>query len=149
QVEKATSTIKEHLATSGYVRARVRPLGERLAYDRMKLIFSVDIGPQITISEFRFTGISNFANDELVNTMKTCLGSRWHVYDARHIDFCAQTDVRKLMHSRGYIEAKISPSSTRFISDKAEITFGVTEGLRYRWGEMKVVGSKLFNESEI
>jgi len=115
----------------------------------MKIFFSVNKGPLITVSAVHFIQTRNFTEDELVDALKNCLGDSWGTYDLTYMEYCAQKGVRSLMFSRGYFKAQISGPSKQISSNKAEISFDVQEGIRYRIGEIKVEGSKVFSEDEI
>lgn len=81
--------------------------------------------------------------------MKACLGDKWQVYDLRHVIYCAQKDVRGLMFSRGYWEAKIAEPQSQITGEEVELSLGVSEGIRYRLGEINVTGATAFTKKEI
>ena len=148
-VQKAISTIKESLVGVGFIKASVTALGQALPNDGMTLVLSINKGPLITVSAVRFTHTLNFTENELIEALKTCLGDSWGTYDLKYIEYCVQKEVRGLMFSRGYFNAQIGAPSKHIVSNRAEISFDVAEGIRYRIGEIKIVGAKVFSEKEI
>ncbi|MEP6788642.1 MAG: POTRA domain-containing protein [Acidobacteriota bacterium] len=149
RVDNTIKAINEYLSLHGYLKAKITALGEKTGQGRMKLIFAIEKGKRFTVSSVAFNNLVTFSNDELVPIMKDCMGDRWGLYDLRQIDYCAQKKVRNLMQSRGYFEAKISPAERRFHLGEIEIFLDVTEGLRYRLGEIKVKGAEAFSKQEI
>lgn len=148
-VSRALYLTKEFLADKGYLKANVAVIGESTGKDKMRLVFEIEKGPVIGVSDIRFTGLRNFEEEELRAEMQTCLGEKWGVYDMRHIDFCAQKYARSLLWSRGFFEARLSHPQRRYLTDSFELTIDVTEGIRYRIGEISVKGAKAFTEKEI
>lgn len=148
-VEKAIKVLKEILFQKGYFKANVVALGKKLRHNQMRLIFSIERGPISRMSGIRFSGITNFTSEELETIMRSCLKDSWGKYDLRHIDYCAQKEVRQYMYSIGYFQAKVSTPRRKFAEDTVEIIFDVNEGIRFRIGDIKVIGTKVFDEKEI
>ena len=51
--------------------------------------------------------------------------------------------------SRGFFKARLSKPQRRFLKDGFELTIDVTEGIRYRIGDITVKGVKAFTEKEV
>jgi outer membrane protein insertion porin family len=149
KVEMAIIALKKFLSNKQYFSAKVTALGQKVAPDRMRITFAIDRGPIVGISDVQFTGNINFTREELVEALKDCMGESWGRYDLRYLDYCRTTNLRSLMFSRGYLESKVSYPYHRFRNVGFEIRFDIDEGVRYRWGELKIDGSKLFSSKEI
>ena len=149
KTEKTIKLLKEWLAKKGYLKAEVVALGEELPKNRMKLIFSVKRNAPLRVLEIRFTGNVNFTNEELVEVMKQCLKESWTNFNREYYEYCANKDVRNLLFGSGYFQAKIKPLLPRVVADNFIITVEIEEGVRYRFGEIKVEGAKVFTEKGI
>lgn len=149
KTEQTIKLLKEWLANKGYLRAEVVALGEKLPKNRMNLIFTVKRDAPVRVLEIRFTDNVNFTNEELVEVMKQCLKESWISFDKRHYEYCANKDIRNFMFGKGYFQAKIEQISPQFINDNYVVTIKVKEGIRYRFGEIKIEGAKVFTEKEI
>ena len=148
-VEKTIKVLKELLFQKGYFKANVVALGQKLPHNQMRLIFSIERGPISRVSGIRFTGLRNFASEELEVLMRLCLKDIWGTYNIGYINYCAQKEVRQHLYRNGYFQAKLSEPKRRFSQDTVEIVLDVNEGIRYRIGDIKVAGAKEFTEKEI
>ncbi len=150
KVEKAITALKEHLSNYGFFKAEIVAQGEILDGDRMKLILSLKRGPRSTILSFKFNGTRVFSNDELSAVIKECLGEKatWN-FDKRHVEYCANKNVREFLFSKGYFEAKILGPKLDHLKTGVNVSFDVSEGVRYRWGKFEIKGNKVFSEKEI
>lgn len=148
-VEKTIKILKQWLASEGYLKAEVLALGEKLPKNRMRLIFSIDRGEIVRVSEIRFTGNENISSEELIADFEQCLGGRREIFERRLYDYCSQKNSRELMFSRGYLQARVLGVTPRFNADSYIVTIQVYEGVRHRYGEIKITGAKIFTEKEI
>lgn len=149
KVGNAISVVKELLFQKGYFNAKVVALGKQLARNEMAIILSVERGPKSEVADIRFEGMKIFAEEELKTVLRLCLGSAWGKYNLNHIDYCVQKEVRGYMWEHGYLQSKVSAPSRKFGEETVEIRFHVREGIRYRFGEMSIIGNKIFTDREI
>lgn len=149
KVGQALVFLKKWLAERGFLTATVVVLGETQPKGKMNLIFSVDRGGPFFVSAIRFTGTRNVTNEELVADLRKCLGNRRPVFDRRLYEYCANKDSLSVMRKHGFFKAKIREVRSRIFQHSYDITIDVDEGVRYRWGAIKIKGNTVFSEKEI
>jgi outer membrane protein insertion porin family len=149
KIEKVIRLLKEWLTAQGYLKAKVVALGEKLSKNQMKLIFSIERGAMIRVSEIRFVGNRNVTSEEFIADFKQCSRNSWERFDKREYDYFSQMCSRRLMYSKGYFQAKIKRVTPRLIEDNYVVTIEVNEGISYRIGEIKIEGAEIFTEKEI
>ncbi len=148
KVSKVVKLLREWLSSNGYDRAEIVALGEKLPKNQMKLIFAIKRGELVRVSEIRFEGNLNVTNEELVADFKQCLGDSWKIFDERKFVYYSRQCSLKLMFSKGYFKAKTKNIKHRLVADNYVVTIEVEEGIRYRIGEIKIEGAKVFTEKE-
>lgn len=148
KVERAIIFLKQLLADIGYLKAEVVALGVALPKNQMKLVFAVKRENQTAVSEIRFVGNVNFSDEELLGEMKACLGDTWFNFDKSHYEYCAQKYIRQILFGRGYFQARVNQLPLRIVADNFVATFEIKEGIRYRYGKIKIEGAKVFSENE-
>lgn len=149
KIEEVIKLLKEWLTAKGYLKAEVAALGEKLPKNRMRLIFSVKRGVTVRVSEVRFAGNRNVANDELVEDLKQCSGDDWEIFEKRKYEYYVQKCARQFFFSKGYFQARIKQVNARLIDDNYVVTIEVEEGIRYRIGEVKIEGATVFTKKEL
>lgn len=149
KVSKAVKVIREWLASNGYDQAEVAAFGEKLSKQEMKLIFSVKRGALARVSEIRFEGNSNISDEDFVVNFKKCLGDGWKIFEDKKYQYITRKCSLSLMHSKGFFRARINQVRPRRVEDDYVVTVGVSEGARYRIGEIKIEGATVFSEKEI
>ena len=149
KVSKVVKLLREWLASNGYDRAEIIALGEKLPRNQMKLIFAIKRGELARVSEIIFDGNVNISNEEFVADFKQCINNGWEIFDSRKYQYITQKCSRALMFSKGFFQAKINNINRRLVDNNYVVTIGVHEGIRYRIGEIKIKGAKVFTEKEI
>ena len=149
KVEKILKFLKEWLSARSYLKAEVIALGKKLPKQQMQLVFDIKKGTMVRVSEIRFVGNKNILSEEYVENMKWCLQDSWTIYDKRYYDFCASKEIRILMYSKGYFQAKLKRVMPRLVDDNYVVTIEVEEGVRFVLGDVKINGAKVFSEKEI
>lgn len=149
KIEEVLVILKKWLAVQGYMKADVVVLGKKLPKNRMNLSFSVNKREPIDFLEVRFDGNMNISEEEYLSNLKECSGDSWKRFDLQKYNFITQKCSRSLMYSKGYFEGKIINISRRMTENKYIVTIKVNEGIRYRIGEIKINGAKVFSEKEL
>ncbi len=149
KIEKILVLLKEWLALKGFLKAEVIALGEKLPENQMKLIFSVKRETPIEVSEIKFIGNINISNDEYVADFKQCLNDSWKKYDVQKYNFITQKCSRSLMFTKGFLSGNIIRINRRLVENSYVVTVEVNEGVRYRIGEIKIGGAKVFSQKEL
>lgn len=149
KIEKVIKLLKEWLAAAGYLKAEVVAFGEKLPKNQMKLIFSVERGAMIHVSEIRFVGNRNITSQEFTADFKQCSGDSWERFERRIYDYFSRKCSQSLMFGRGYFQSRIKRITPQLFDDNYVVTIEVNEGMRYRIGEMKIEGATVFTDKEI
>lgn len=149
KVSKVVKLIREWLDSKGYDRAEIIAFGEKLPKNQMILTFSIKRGLLANVSDIRFEGNLNITNEEYVADFKQCIGDSWKIFDSRKYNFITRKCSRSLMFSKGYFQGKIRNINRVLVQDNYIVTVEVEEGIRYRIGEIKIDGAKVFSEKAI
>jgi outer membrane protein insertion porin family len=147
--EKGLKTLKEFLYANGYPDADVKVLGKKLPNNRIIIIFEVKRGQKKTVSEISFSGLKNFTNEELSADLKQCGGDSLEIYQVRKFEYYLYKCTKQYLASKGYLQAKIVSKKAMPTSTGIVVTVQISEGMRYRIGEIKLNGLHLFKPKEI
>ena len=151
-IEKASTLLKllkQWLSREGYLKADVVVYGTKLPKNRMKLTFAVNRGIPLDVPELNFAGNENVTDQEFIDNFKQCSQENWKRYDFRKYEYFSQKCSRQLLFSRGFFRAKIYNMRAKISDDRYIVTFGVYEGLRYRWGEVEIDGNTVLSRKDI
>lgn len=94
------------------------------------------------ISNIEFSGNVSISADELASNLKACLGRDWDVYNEAGYKHYSQKCTRRLMWSRGFLQAKVDDPLLRKVGDAYSLLVNVSEGKRFRWGTFTIDGAK-------
>lgn len=156
RVATAEYLIRDMLARRGYM---VKAVGHRLEPDvrpgEYLLVFDVDIGQRVAISEIEFVGNEAFSSKELWGAMQTkpegFFWFRTGLYDEEKV----RTDLREKLPdfyaAAGYIDFRVVRDSIVIDpeSGKAKLIIEVDEGPRYRLADFRITGNRRFPEAEL
>ena len=151
-IEKASTVLKllkRWLFGKGYLKADVVAYGTKLPKNRMKLTFAVERGLPLDVPELNFVGNENVTDQEFIDDFKQCSRESWKRYDLRRYQYFSEKCSRKLLFSKGFFKAKIYDLRAKIFNDHYSVTFGIYEGPRYRWGEIKIGGNSVLSREDI
>ena len=152
QVKEDAEKIREYYQKTGYNQVAVNYAIER---DRSTsfgtVIFKIKEGEKVRIAAVRFTGNENVKSKRLRKEMET---KKWWMFSwllgtGRLKDDEFDDDLDKLRdyyREEGFLDIEIAPERIAFDypkPDRLVITIGVTEGRRYKIGDIAFVGNKL------
>lgn len=149
KVSKAAKLLREWLAEYGYREADVNAFGEPLPKNRMKLIFEIKRGLPARVSEIRFDGNINISGEEYFNQIIEYVGDDWKIYQPKIYRYFIQECLRDLMKSKGFIKGKILSVLPERKNGNLIVKINLKEGFRYRIGDIKFDGIKVFTEKEL
>lgn len=149
KVEKVLKLLKEWLANRGYLKAEVVALGRKLPMNKMQLIFSVQRGLPVFVTDIRFEGTNAISEAELINEFSRCIGGRPPIFERKLYEYCSQRHARFVIFSHGFFKAKIGPPVKKLLESGYTVTFIVKEEARYRIGKIDVEGNQVLNKAEI
>lgn len=111
-----------------------------------------DSGERQRKLEIAFEGNKVFPTQPLLDQVNQC----WDQYNQpgnkvntqRLIDECLR-QVAFFMRNQGYLRASVKPVKADVSESSVKVIVRVDEGIRYRFGEIRIKGSKLFSPAQI
>lgn len=146
---KAVKAIRERLSVAGYYQAEVAAFGETVSKNEMKLDFVIKQGTMFRAAEIRFEGNANVSNEELLADFKQCLTEDWQIYIPQKYEFITRKCSLSLLYGKGFFQARIGAITPQTIAGKQFVVIEISEGARFRNGEIQVVGARVFTAAEI
>ncbi|MBR9989361.1 MAG: outer membrane protein assembly factor BamA [Gemmatimonadetes bacterium] len=154
---RAEAMARQLLAEKGF---RVRSIEHRLeplaaGSDEVSLIFDVEEGQRVAISEIEFVGNQAFSDSRLRDEMSTKREGFWWFRSGTFDDEQLREDMRGALPSfyasNGYIDAAIVGDSLVVDDEtgKARLIVRVEEGPQYRLAEFDVVGASRFASDDL
>ncbi|MGH7514005.1 MAG: outer membrane protein assembly factor BamA [Gemmatimonadales bacterium] len=154
-VEGSRASIDSLYKHEGYYNAQVKVLELPQNDSRLRLVFDVDEGQRVAISQVAIEGNDHFSDKQVVKHMATRPEGFWWFqkgeYDERKVD----QDVReRLPHwyaDNGYVDMQVTRDS--LVADsaggKAVLHLTVNEGQPYQVGNFDIDGSRRFSTEEL
>jgi outer membrane protein insertion porin family len=154
-VEGSRASIDSLYKHEGYYNAQVKVLELPQNDRRLRLVFDVDEGQRVAISQVAIEGNEHFSDKQVVKHMATRPEGFWWFqkgeYDERRVD----QDVReRLPHwyaDNGYVDMQVTRDS--LVADsaggKAVLHLTVNEGQPYQVGNFDIDGSRRFSTEEL
>ncbi|MGF1476931.1 MAG: outer membrane protein assembly factor BamA [Geminicoccaceae bacterium] len=145
KVQSAVQRILEIYRRNGLYAATVEPKAIQLAQNRVNLVFEVVEGPKTVVDSIVFIGNEAFNDNTLRSVIETKESRIWRVlpsadtYDPDRLSFDEEL-LRRFYTARGYAEFEVLSSLAELTpeGDKFFITFTLSEGPVYRFGEISV-----------
>jgi outer membrane protein insertion porin family len=154
RVKTTTRNITDIYQAKGYLDARVTSRTVAGPNNTVILVFDVNEGPQVEISSVRFVGNHHFSSGLLQGAIQTRPHSilSWitgsGILDQKKL----QDDVDHLSayyYSEGYLNAHVDyPALTRH-GNSITVTFDISEGPRYKVGQVDLTGDLRVPKSEL
>jgi outer membrane protein insertion porin family len=148
KVQNDTQKIQELYSKSGRFSVKVEPKIVMLDQNRVDLIFEIIEGKKTTVGKINFIGNKVYDDSELAKEINT-RESRWYsfysgndTYDADKVSYDKEL-LRKFYVSKGYADFNVISSTAEITKDKKSfiLTYTVSEGDKYTFGEMAVTSS--------
>ena len=154
-VEQSRAAIDSLYKHEGYYSAEVKTLELPQAPGRLRIVFDVDEGQRVAISQVVIDGNERFSDKQVVKHMATRPEGFWWFqkgeYDERKVD----QDVReRLPHwyaDNGFVDMQVTRDSLVADSSggKAVLHLSVNEGQSYQVGTFDIEGSRRFSTEEL
>lgn len=146
RVQADVQRIIELYRRSGRFAATVTPSVRELEQNRVDLIFTMVEGPTTGVRSVNFIGNRAFSDGELRGAIVTEQSKWWKIltsndnYDPDRLDYDREL-LRQYYTNRGYADFLIVSAVAELAPDQKDffITFTIDEGLRYDFGDIKVV----------
>lgn len=137
----------------GYLLATVNPRTfESDEEGKIILKYEIDEGKKVKVKHIEILGNKAFDDDKLKDQMKTKEDRWWRSGDFKEEQF--REDLEKIAHfyrTEGYRDAEVIDHSISYDERKEHMTINITvfEGKRYRMGEVKWEGNRLYSDEEL
>ncbi|NJD66021.1 MAG: hypothetical protein FIB00_12425, partial [Chloroflexi bacterium] len=173
RVTAAEGMVRTLLARKGYqvrkIGTRAEPAEDRVAAARgrdtsavpavqanqVRLIFEVEEGQRVAISDIEFTGNEKFASDQLRSVLDTkpegFLWLRTGSYDEERLREDMRQKLPDFYQSNGYIDFSVTGDSLAVdpLTGKARLVIDVHEGQQYLLSSFDIRGSRRFSSDEL
>jgi outer membrane protein insertion porin family len=153
-VRSSIERIEELYEEKNYHNAQVDYAVEPLDNNQVNLVFDINEGSKVRIKSIDFEGNEAFSDKKLRKVMETKeKGLFSWITSSGELDEerLAQDVVRvqQYYQSQGYISARVSEPIVVFEEDWIDVTLKVSEGERYRLGEVKFSGDLIQSEEDL
>ena len=148
KVQNDVDRLLEVYRRNGYYGAEIEPKLIELEQNRVNLVFEVDEGPETEVRAINFVGNEAFSDGELRDAIATEEAAWWKIlgandtYDPDRLSFDRE-QLRRFYLSEGYAEFEVRSAVAELTPDREAfvMTFTVSEGDRYTFGEIDVSSS--------
>nr|WP_207168828.1 outer membrane protein assembly factor BamA [Rhodovibrio sodomensis] len=148
KVQNDVDRLLEVYRRNGYYGAQIEPKLIELEQNRVNLVFEVDEGPETEVRAINFVGNEAFSDSELRDQIATEESAWWKLlgandtYDPDRLSFDRE-QLRRFYLSEGYAEFEVRSAVAELTPDRQAfvITFTLSEGDRYTFGEIDVSSS--------
>jgi outer membrane protein insertion porin family len=148
KVQNDVDRLLEVYRRNGYYGAEIEPKLIELEQNRVNLVFEVDEGPETDVRAINFVGNEAFSDGELRDAIATEESAWWKIlgandtYDPDRLSFDRE-QLRRFYLSEGYAEFEVRSAVAELTPDREAfvLTFTVSEGDRYTFGEIDVSSS--------
>jgi len=138
QFQEDLQNVEEFYKNNGYLRARVTNVSKARKDNGMQdLTIQVDEGARYTVDHINFSGMTVFTKDQIWKALSLVQGD---AYSAKKMK-ADQKMIRSYYGSKGYADARITPKLINTSSDSVKILYDITEGKRFRVGNVNIQGN--------
>lgn len=153
-VRSSIERIEELYEEKNYHNARIDYTVEPLDNNQVNLVFDINEGTKVRIKSIEFEGNEAYSDKKLRKIMETKeKGLFSWITSSGELDEerLAQDVVRvqQYYQSQGYINARVSEPTVVFEEDWIDVTLKVSEGERYRLGNVKISGDLIKSEEDL
>jgi outer membrane protein insertion porin family len=154
-VARSVSSIDSLYRDKGYYRAQVRALELPQPDGQIRVVFDVQEGNRVALSQVAVDGNAQIRDDKLVGQMQTRPEGFWWFRTGEIDDDEVQRDLRERLPAyyadRGYIDMQVTSDSLAVDSatGKAALHLAVDEGDQYRIGKFEILGNRRFSSDEL
>ena len=154
-VEQSRASIDSLYTHSGYYSAQVETLELEQAPGRLRIVFDVDEGQRVAISQVVVEGNQRFSDKQVVKQMDTRPEGFWWFqkgeYDERKVDQDVRERLPGWYADQGYVDFQVTGDS--LVPDsaggKAVLRLTVEEGQQYQVGTFTIDGNRRFSSEEL
>jgi outer membrane protein insertion porin family len=148
KAETDAEQILESYRRAGRYGASVEPKIIELPQNRVDLVFEIDEGPLTGVDSIRFVGNRAYSDRRLRSEIPTDESSWYNFlsstdsYDPDRLELDKQV-LRQFYLSNGYVDFEVNSAVAELSPDRSGffLTFTVSEGEQYRFGEIDVISN--------
>ncbi len=146
KVQADVQRVLELYRRSGRFAATVEPKVIQLEQNRVDLVFEIEEGEATGIRKINFVGNKAFDDGELSDVIRTTESAWWKIltaddnYDPDRVTFDREL-LRRFYLSAGYADFQVLSSVAELTPDRSDffVTYTVSEGERYQFGDINIV----------
>jgi outer membrane protein insertion porin family len=154
-VEQSRASIDSLYKHEGYYAAQIKALELPQPNGQLRLVFDIDEGQRVAISEVVIDGNQRFSDKQVVKHMATRPEGFWWFqngeYDERKVDQDVRERLPRWYADNGFVDMQVTHDS--LVADsaggKAVLHLSVAEGAPYRVGKFDIVGNRRFSSEEL
>jgi outer membrane protein insertion porin family len=154
-VEQARASIDSLYKHGGYYSAQVKTIEIPQTNGKIRVVFDVDEGERVAISEVVVEGNKRYSDKQVVKHMATRPEGFWWFqkgeYDERKVDQDVRERLPRWYADQGYVDFQVTHDS--LVADsaggKAVLHLTVDEGQPYQVGKFDIQGSRRFSTEEL
>jgi outer membrane protein insertion porin family len=148
KVQQDVQRLREVYRRNGFFGVQIEPKLIELEQNRVDLVFEIDEGAETEVRAINFVGNEAFSDGALRGEIATTESAWWRVlssndtYDPDRLSFDRE-QLRRFYLSEGYADFSVQSAVAELTADREAfvITFTVSEGDRYRFGEIEVTSN--------
>ncbi len=154
-VEGSRASIDSLYKHEGYYNAQVKVLELPQEDKKLRLVFDVDEGQRVAISQVAIDGNEHFSDKQVVKHMATRPEGFWWFqkgeYDERKVDQDVRERLPRWYADNGYVDMQVTRDSLVADSSggKAVLHLTVNEGKPYQVGVFDIDGNRRFSTEEL
>jgi outer membrane protein insertion porin family len=154
-VEQSRAAIDSLYKDAGYYAARVKTLELPQTTGRIRVVFDVEEGERVAISQVKVEGNQHFSDKAVVKHMDTRPEGFWWFQKGEYDDRKIEQDVRERLPrwyaDQGYVDFQVTQDSliADSVGGKAVLHLTVEEGRQYQVGNFDVQGNRRFSTEEL
>jgi outer membrane protein insertion porin family len=154
-VEQSRAAIDSLYKHEGYYSAQVKTLELPQDNGRLRLVFDVDEGQRVAISQVVVEGNQQFSDKQVVSHMTTRPEGFWWFQKGEYDEHKVDQDVRERLPrwyaDHGYVDMQVTHDSLVADSSggKAVLHLSVSEGQPYQVGTFDIEGNRRFSTEEL
>jgi outer membrane protein insertion porin family len=154
-IEQARASIDSLYKHAGYYSAKVKALELPQTNGHSRVVFDVDEGQRVAISQVVVEGNKRYSDKQVVKHMATRPEGFWWFqkgeYDERKVDQDVRERLPRWYADQGYVDFQVTHDS--LVADsaggKAVLHLTVDEGQPYQVGRFDIEGSRRFSTEEL
>lgn len=153
KVFKAERALKKLYNSEGYLLTVIESDTVQLPDNRVKVIFTIDEGPEVQVEKITIIGNRNLDKDDITDAMEETdengfLGIGGTFEEKKYKEDLSL--ITKFIQNQGYRDGGVIRDSIYYSDNKEEmyINIYVEEGKRYYFGDITFQGNKVFNDYE-